>query len=75
MNKLFYETIKKYGWAICQNLHLSQTKILKDALRAYDNNEEVFIADSFVRVVFDMIIADLLYQQTGKDDAIDNKTN
>lgn len=63
MDKLFYETIKKYGWAISQNLHPSQTKRLKEALQAFDLGEEVYIPDSFVKVVFDMIVSDLFFQR------------
>lgn len=63
MDKLFYNTIKKYGWAISQNLHPSQTKKLKEALRAFERTEEVYIPDSFVKVVFDMIVADIFFQR------------
>ena len=63
MDSLFYETIKKYGWAISQNLHPSQTKKLKEALKAFEKSEEIYISDCFVKVVYDMIIADLLYQK------------
>lgn len=63
MDKLFYETIKKYGWAISQNLHPSQTKKLKEALRAFDQDEDVYIADNFVKLAFDMIVSDLMYQK------------
>lgn len=66
MDALFYEVIRKYGYAISQNLHPSQTKRLQEALKAYEQNEEVYIPDSFVKVVFDMIIADLLYQNVRK---------
>lgn len=61
MDQLFYETIRKYGWAISQNLHPSQTKKLKEALKAFEQNEDVYIADSFVKLAFDMIVSDLMY--------------
>ena len=66
MDSLFYETIKKYGWAISQNLHPSQTKRLKEALKEFEQNKDVYISDSFVKLVYDMIVADLLYQQERK---------
>lgn len=67
MDELFYSTIRKYGYAISQNLHPSQTKRLKEALKSFAMGEEPYIKDSFVQVVYDMIIADLLYQNEGGD--------
>lgn len=66
MDALFYSTIRKYGYAISQNLHPSQTKRLKEALKSFDMGEEPYIEDSFVRVVYDMIVSDLLYQKEGE---------
>lgn len=63
MNKLFYETIKKYGLAISQNLHPSQTKRLKEGLIAFEKGEEVYFSDSYVGLAFDMIMSDLFYQK------------
>ncbi len=59
----FYKTLQKYGWAISQNLHPSQTKKLNEALKTYNQQEDVYIADPFVKLVFDMIVADWLYQK------------
>lgn len=61
MDRLFCETIRKYGWAISQNLYPSQTKKLKEALKEFEQNENVYIADSFVKLAFDMIVSDLMY--------------
>lgn len=65
MNNLFYQTIQKYGLAISQNLHPSQTSKLKQALNLYEEGEEVYIADSYVRLAFEMIVSDYLYQNKG----------
>lgn len=71
MDKLFYETIKKYGWAISQNLHPSQTKRLKESLETFEQDGVAYIADSFVKLAFDMIVADLMFQKEKKVNAND----
>lgn len=59
----FYKTLQKYGWAISQNLHPSQTKKLMEALNSFKREESVYIRAPFVKLVFDMIVSDLLYQK------------
>lgn len=63
MNKLFYNTIKKYGFALIQNLHPSQSEKLKEALNAYEQKKPYSIKDPFVKLAFEMIVADLLWQE------------
>lgn len=66
MDNLFYKTIKKYGWAISQNLHPSQTAKLKEALKRFDQDKKVYIEDSFVKLAFDMIVSDLMFQKESR---------
>lgn len=60
---IFMKTIRKYAPAISMNLHPSQTKLLKSALSDYAQGGNPYIRDAFVRLAYEMIIADIEWQE------------
>lgn len=60
---IFIQTIRKYAPAISMNLYPSQTKELKRALSEYAQGGEPYFYDAFVRLAYEMIVADLEWQE------------
>ena len=60
---LFSRIFAKYGLALC-SLHPSQIKELQDSLSYYRKTMKIpDIGDSFTRLAFMMIVADLIWQE------------
>lgn len=68
--KLLANTIEKYGIALCGTLYPSQIEQLHRAVMIYQRSGRIQkIEDSFVNLAFQMIVADLIWQekQHGRD--------
>lgn len=63
---IFVQTVRKYAPAISLNLYPSQTKELKRALTDYAQGCEPYIYDPFVRLAYEMVVADLKWQEDMK---------
>lgn len=64
--KIFIRTVRKYAQAISLNMYPSQTKELKRALTDYAQGLEPYIYDPFVRLAYEMVIADIKWQEDMK---------
>ena len=66
----FSKTIEKYGIALCGTLYPSQIEQLLRAVMIYQKSGRIQkIEDSFANLAFQMIVADLIWQekQHGRD--------
>ena len=60
----FSKTIEKYGIALCQNLYPSQIEQLHRAVMIYRESGRIQkLDDSFANLAFQMIVADLIWQE------------
>ncbi len=63
----YSKTLEKYGIALCGLLYPSQNETLIKALAFYKKSAQIpHIEDSFTKLAFAMIVADLIWQEKQK---------
>lgn len=65
---MYTEILRKYAPVLCVNLYPTQARALLKGLKEYQQGLEPYFRDAFVRLAYQMIVADLEWQQE-RDDA------